>query len=98
MRIENGGIPLNPEKGSTIEGGSRKKTGKRGSSGAVRDSVNISEEGRKLHAGRGEERPVDFDQTPSKLNEIHERIDSEFYDSEEALRTVAERVLDLFGL
>lgn len=102
MRIENGGIPINPDKGNSIPDANRRKTEKSGSQARKPgDSVSISPEARDLQADRvtrADEGSRDFDREPSNMKEIHERIDSEYYDSKQAILSVAVRVLEVFGL
>ncbi len=102
MRIENGGIPIPPDKGNSVPDANRKKTEKSGSQARrLDDKVSISPEARDLQAdrvNRSEEGSLEFGRESSDLKEIRERIDSEFYDSKQAILSVAVRVLEVFGL
>ncbi len=101
MRIEQGGVTPRPEKGNGVQEDSRKKSGKSASAAKTGDSVNISNEARRLQSGRTddmENRGGDLAGDRSDLKAIHERIDSEYYDSPEATAAVAARLLEVFGL
>lgn len=102
MRIEHGAVPIKPDKGNSIPDANRRKTEKSASSGGkLDDKVSISPEARSLQAERvnsTEEESRDFERDSSQMKEIHERIDSEFYESRQAILTVAVRVLEVFGL
>jgi len=102
MRIENGGVAPRPEKGSGIQENPRKSVGDKSlSTSKAGDSVDISNAARMLHSNRSDttgERGGDFAGDPTHLKEIHQRMDSEFYDSGEAMTAVANRLLEVFGL
>jgi hypothetical protein len=100
MRIVQGAPFVTPERAALQKEEARKREEAPGAASSPRDRVQISQEARDLHAGRASDESLIDEQlrAPEHMREVRQRIDSGLAESNEVLREVAQKLLEVLGL